>query len=408
MPREIDPGMQKAAVVFLVNGEPGSAMGLRAQAFAKGLANHFDIHIAYRAGNKILSMFRFVWLLARRRPRICYVFDMGFSGVLAAAFYRVIGGRMMVDTGDAIYELSRSTGNRGPAGLLLTRFLEWTALSMSDGLIVRSHPHQQLLESKGFAADVIPDGVDTEQFRPSRDEDLRKKYQLDGCTVVGVLGSVVWSPRWQMCYGWELVEVISRLKDRAVKGLIIGDGSGLAWLRARCEALGISDRMVFLGRVPYQELPRLVNLMDICLSTQTNDIPGQVRTTGKLPIYLACGRFVLASKVGEAARVLPEEMLVAYEGTKDTNYPQRLAERVDKLLEEPWALMQYKVSTDVAREHFEYQVLTTKLRAAIENVLSAGARRDHAVAETNSAARPAAFGSSQHEMPVTSTTNQEK
>jgi hypothetical protein len=50
--------------------------------------------------------------------------------------------------------------------------------------------------------------------------------------------------------------------------------------------------------------------MDICLSTQTNDVVGWVRTTGKLPLYLAAGRYVLASRVGEAARVLPEEMLV--------------------------------------------------------------------------------------------------
>ena len=70
---------------------------------------------------------------------------------------------------------------------------------------------------------------------------------------------------------------------------------------------------MFAGRRPLTELPALLAACDICLSTQTNDVPGNVRTTGKLPLYLACGRYILASNVGEAARVLPPEMLVPYD-----------------------------------------------------------------------------------------------
>ncbi|HUJ51125.1 MAG TPA: glycosyltransferase [Bryobacteraceae bacterium] len=363
--------MEKARIVFLVNGDAASAMGLRARAFAERLADQFEIEVVYRAGNKVLAILRFFRHLSRRRPHLCYVFDMAFSGVIAAGCYRLIeGGPMLVDTGDAIYQLSRSTGNRGPLGLALTRMLEWAAFSLSDGIIVRSHPHQELLQSRSIAADVVPDAVDTEQFRPADDEPLRKKYQLDGHTVIGLLGSLVWSPRWQMCYGWELVEVIHQLKGRAVKGLIIGDGTGLERLKARCAELGIEDRVVFLGRAPYQDLPRLVSMMDICLSTQTNDIPGRVRTTGKLPIYLACGRFVLASQVGEAALVLPAEMLVPYEGTKDVEYPRRLAERIEELLEHPEVLRQYDARRRIAQKHFEYRTLAPKVRQAIEKLLS--------------------------------------
>ena len=99
--------------------------------------------------------------------------------------------------------------------------------------------------------------------------------------------------------------------------------------------LGVEDRIVFAGRRPLAELPEILSACDVCLSTQTNDIPGNVRTTGKLPLYLACGRYVLASRVGEAARVLPGEMLVPYEGTVDKEYPSRLAERVRALAAAP-------------------------------------------------------------------------
>ncbi len=399
--------MNKPSIVFLANGGAGSAMAIRAQAFAERLASDFDIEIAYRDSNKVLAISRFLTHLGRRRPSLCYVFDMAFSGVIAAGLYRLITRcPIIVDTGDAIYELSVSTGKRGPLGLALTRLLEWAAFSMSAGVIVRSHRHQELLKAQGISADVVPDGVDTDQFRPCADERLRQKYQLEGFTVIGVLGTLVWSHRWQMCYGWELIEMIHLLRDKPVKGVIIGDGGGVSRLKARCEALGISDRIVFVGRVPYQELPRYIGLMDISLSTQTNDTPGQVRTTGKVPIYLACGRFVLASRVGEAARVLPPEMLVPYEGAKDNAYPQRLAERIEALMERPEALRQYDASRRIAHEHFEYSILAPEMRRAIENVLSKADRRGRRparAAEAPPSPLPATVGS--HDQ---STANQEE
>jgi glycosyltransferase involved in cell wall biosynthesis len=137
--------------------------------------------------------------------------------------------------------------------------------------------------------------------------------------------------------------------------------------------LGIEDRMVFAGRIPYDDLPHYLNLMDICISTQTNDAVGQVRTTGKLPLYLACGRFVLATAVGEASRVLPGEMLVAYNGVKDPDYPERLAQIVQALVEHPERLRQDAESIAVARAHFDYNTLAARLRETIERLLPPGA-----------------------------------
>ena len=365
--------MMHPNIVFLVNGTKGGAMGVRARSFEERLRNDFQIHVAYRSANKIYAIFEFFWLLLRLRPALCYVLDMGFSGVLAASVYRLVSrSRVVVDTGDAIYELSRSSGTRGRVGLWLTKWLEQHALSISHRVVVRSHPHQELLARQGIEADVIPDGVDLKQFRPQPKSQLRRKYNLEGFTVVGLLGSLVWNPRWQMCYGLELIETVHLLRDRPVRGLIVGDGTGLPELKARCVALGLEDRIVFTGWIPYDDLPAYLNVMDICLSTQSNDTPGQVRTAGKVPVYLACGRFVLASDVGEAARVLPPEMLVPYHGTKDSQYPSRLADRVRWLLEHPERLRQPQVSIAIAQTHFDYDTLADRLRHTIYQVAPPG------------------------------------
>jgi glycosyltransferase involved in cell wall biosynthesis len=98
------------------------------------------------------------------------------------------------------------------------------------------------------------------------------------------------------------------------------------------------------------------------LSTQTNDLVGQVRTTGKLPLYLATGRYILASRVGEAALVLDEEMLIEYENVKDLEYPQRLAQRIQQILNDRSKLAKGRWNRCLAEQTFDYDVLAEKLK----------------------------------------------
>ena len=86
-----------------------------------------------------------------------------------------------------------------------------------------------------------------------------------------------------------------------VRALIVGDGDGLPHLQQRAQELGLGDRVRFTGRVPIEEVPLYTSMMDVALSTQTNNRIGQVRTTGKLPEYMAAGCYVLATDVGKLA-----------------------------------------------------------------------------------------------------------
>jgi glycosyltransferase involved in cell wall biosynthesis len=356
-------------VAFVVNGAHASAMGHRARAFAAHLGDAHDLRILYRAGGKGLALARFLRDLVAFRPRLCYVLDMAAAGVGAGGLYKHLTcGRLIIDTGDAITELARSMG-RGALGVRLTRHLEDYGLRVANRLVVRGTGHRHWLAERGIDAVVIPDGVETDQFTPRPVPELRRQLGVENQLVVGLVGSSVWSEKLQTCYGWDLVEVIRLLRDEPVTAVMIGGGSGIPVLQARCREHGIEDRVKFLGHVPYEQLPRYLNAMDVCLSTQSNDLVGQVRTTGKLPLYLACGRYVLASRVGEAARVLPDDMLVDYQGTVDRAYPERLAERVRRLLRHPELLTAGLRLTEVARTHFDYRELAGRVRAVIDGVL---------------------------------------
>jgi len=341
-------------------------MAYRARAFAQRLRERYEIQIAYREGNKIVAAFRFLSFLRRFGPDVTYVFDISYSAIIGTWLHRFFArGVVIVETGDAIYELMRSSGNRGRVGLWLTRRLEEVSFQ-ADQIVVRGHFHQELLKRRGIAAEVIPDGVDTRQFSPKDGAELRRRFGVNGELTIGLVGSSIWSEKLQMCYGWELVELLRLMRDQPVKGIMIGDGSGIARLKACCREYGIEEKMIFLGHVAYEELPSHLNMIDICLSTQTNDIVGKVRTTGKLPLYLAAGRFVLASKVGEASLVLSNEMLVEYDGVKDINYPQKLRRRVDSILSNRDALNTSMETIALAQKHFDYSVLSARLAQIIE------------------------------------------
>jgi len=365
----------RLSVAFVVNGAEGSAMADRAGAFASRLSGRWHVTTACRRSRGAAGISGFARWLRETAPDVVYVLDMGVAGVLAGA-WRTLGRStpLVIDTGDAIAALARSSGMRGPLGLLATSALERFSLRAADHIVVRGTFHRELLAKRRIDATVIPDGVNLGVFSPRDGSAMRRALDLGDGLVVGLVGSSVWSPTLGIAYGWDLIEMLAHLRDLPVRGLLVGDGSGIEHLRERARVLGVQDRVVFAGRRPLAELPEILSACDVCLSTQSNDIPGNVRTTGKLPLYLACGRYVLASRVGEAARVLPGEMLVPYEGTVDKGYPSRLAERVRALAAAPSRLTLGGGGVTIARQHFDYDMLAGRL----DTVLTTVARRSAA------------------------------
>ncbi len=355
----------KRHIVFAVNGSERGAMGIRARGLSRTLTGGNTVSFLYRPElSKLTAARQMRAQLAQLRPSIVYVLDMGLSGVLAALIYKAqSGARVVIDTGDAITALARSAQLRGPAGLAATWLLEEAGLRFADRLVVRGSKHRELLARRGLNATWIPDGFEADLFYPEM------KRPRDGKLCVGLLGSITWNGKLEATYGWDLVETLALLPNEDLRGLVVGDGTGLNALREHAARRGVERRIKFTGRIPYEELRPWIQSMDICLSTQTNDLPGQVRTTGKLPLYMACGRFVLASRVGEAARVLPEEMLVDYDGSCDSAYPAKLASRLRSLMEAAvdFEAAGARLAREVAPE-FEYGRLSTRLQEVLDSL----------------------------------------
>lgn len=307
---------------------------------------------------------RAVRAVARERPRVVYVVDVGLSTSAAAPVARLLGARLIVDTGDLAFALARSTGSRSAPGLAAVWAGERLSLALASHVIVRGTAHVELLgeDRATYAPDLPPPRLERHA-----DRSLREELGLGDRFVVGLVGSLAHAPRLGTCYGWDLIEALPRTRQ-TVAALIVGDGDGAPTLRARAAELGVADRCRFVGAVPTSEIADWVGAMDAGISTQTNDAVGAVRTTGKLPLYLACGCPVLASDVGEARRLLgPLGWTIPYRGVVDRGYPVRLAAAIDRWAEDPaGAAARREEARALAREAFDPREVAARVSAVVD------------------------------------------
>lgn len=361
-------------LIFLVNGSATSAVGVRTQTLIQHLDLTWETCVQYRSSPKWKGIFSFLYAALQFRPDIIYVMDTAYTGVVAGQLAkRFIGCSLITDTGDAAFELAKSVGVYSNLELALINTVERISLLKSDYLIVRGTYHKHWLFQQGIQrVEVVPDGIEVNRVACQDSNQAKASLGLNNHLVVGMVGTMSWSARHKMCYGWDLVEALAFLKNLPVKALLVGDGNGRLILEKRAEELGVRDRIVFTGNIPYEQLSHYLAAMDVCVSTQSNDIVGMVRTTGKLPLYLAHGKYVIATDVGEARRVLPGVgCLLPYQGVRDDDHPLRLAEHLRLLVAQP-NLMQGipEKAKQVAKDNFDYPMLAKQVEQICQHLVN--------------------------------------
>ncbi len=149
---------------------------------------------------------------------------------------------------------------------------------------------------------VIPNGVDTNVLRPLSMSEAKSSLGLSG-TVLGYVGSL---EHWV-----DLEMVIAALPHLDATLLVVGPGLFTDYgegIKKMAEDLGVAERVVYTGAVPYNELSRYISAMDIGLNPLKMMKKNEYAAGGKVFNYLACGRPVLSSRMISLERLLGDEI----------------------------------------------------------------------------------------------------
>ncbi len=173
---------------------------------------------------------------------------------------------------------------------------------------------------------MAPVGADTESFHPRVSPvRVRERYNIES-PVAAYIGQL---------HGGQYAEqfikaakiVLNRIGD--VTFMVVGGGYRLEELKNLARELEMEKNIIFTGAVAHREVPLYIASADITVACFADNDITRSKSPLKIAEYLACGKPVVASDVGEVRDMLGGAGMVT-----DPDNPEDLAGGIVKLLED--------------------------------------------------------------------------
>ena len=221
---------------------------------------------------------------------------------------------------------------------------------------------------------VVAPGVDLSMFQPIDREEARHTIGYGQGRLLLFVG------RLERLKGVEVaIRALALLRDRAhedVRLLILGedsregDESEKERLKEVASALGVRDRVDFLGSVAHHELPFFYSAADVCVMPSYSESFGLVGLEAQ-----ACGRPVVGSGVAGLRSVVRDEVsgyLI------DSHDPALYAERIGRLLDNSELAQQMGRRGRLLAQRFSWTRTADRLQSLFDQVIERAQVRVHA------------------------------
>lgn len=211
----------------------------------------------------------------------------------------------------------------------VARAIEGRVFQEADGLLVVSETLRRHALARG--ADpartwVVPNAVDTARFTPVGPTEVPPK--AGGKFVVGFAGSL---KPW---HGLEiLLDAFRGLLARspAYHLVVVGDGPLRGWLEGYLQVHGLQEMVTTAGAVPHERVAALLRAMDVAVAPYP---PAEMFYFSPLKLfeYMAAGRPIVASRVGQVREVIEDGVTGLLVEPGD---PQDLIDSIERLRANP-------------------------------------------------------------------------
>ncbi len=245
------------------------------------------------------------------------------SGYIAASLKNYYRGPVVVTGhGSDVYVLPFKSSS-------WRRRIEHT-LNGADAIITVGKKNMEIMVSKlGVPREkvhVIPNGYDSEIFRPLDKKSARKALNIpDDKKVILTVGNLL--PVKGHKY---LIEAINRVKsDRNdILCIIVGSGPLEEELKKQIHSLGLEGEIKMVGGRPYDEIPLWMNACDVFVLPSMRESFGVVQIEA-----MACGKPVVATINGGSEEIISDERVGLLVTAGDS---EELAEGIENGLDTEW------------------------------------------------------------------------
>jgi glycosyltransferase involved in cell wall biosynthesis len=307
----------------------------------------------------IAWLFQVRAMIMRIKPDIVNAHYVGVTAYLAVAarFHPLV----LTAWGSDILIEAKQNGIR--------RFLTRYSLKKADLITCDGENTREEMTKLGANVDkirIIYHGVDTEKFNPNQ-----RNYRLKNELELAISPSIISVRMLEPIYDVEsLVKAMSTLTRRIprAKLIITGDGEQRNFLENLAKSLGISNLVRFIGRIPYDELPKYFASADVYVSTSLSDGGIAVSTleamASGLPIVVTdCGDIRKWITDGENGFIVP---------LRD---PEAIAAKVICLLESEDTRVKFgKLAREVVEQRADYEKEMRKVEKLYEELVKRGER----------------------------------
>ena len=257
-----------------------------------------------------------------------------------------------------IYQFSPPSWSVGVYINIMEKFIP----ILVDTLSVSSENIKKLALKIGARKDRIVEAhvcANLEKFNPKNNgNDIKKKHNIKSSLVM-YLGQLS---------GGQYVELLLRAikvvcaKKQETKFIIIGGGEDLPRLKNLAKEIMVDKKVIFTGAIKYKLVPKYLAAADVVVACFEDNKLTRSKSPLKIVEYMAAGKAIVASDVGEVPRMLAGSGILTEPGNVYS-----LAKGILKFLEDENLRKDCeKKARKRAEEEFRWEITADNLLRAYE------------------------------------------